>query len=110
MIYNTISQNNDDHFYPAICAYVRGEPNEIVPGTVGEEQAEIAKCLFQDNPAVLDDKDRLLAEIASIHCRESGIEATKAWFVDRQKKHDDNLFADIVGYVRGHPHEIASGS
>jgi hypothetical protein len=43
MTYDPISQNNDDHFYTAVCAYVRGERNGIVPGTVGEEQAEIAK-------------------------------------------------------------------
>jgi hypothetical protein len=69
MTYNPLSQNNDDHFYTAVCAYVRGEPNGIVPGTVGEEQAEIAKRLLQDNPAILDDKDRLLAKIATIHYR-----------------------------------------
>jgi hypothetical protein len=45
---NPISQNNDDHFYTAVCAYVRGEANGIVLGTVGEEQAEIAKRLLQD--------------------------------------------------------------
>ena len=43
MTHNPISQNNDNHFYTAVCAYVRGEPNGIVAGTVGEEQAEIAK-------------------------------------------------------------------
>src|SRR6516164_3115267 len=41
MIYNTICQNDDDQFYTAVCAYVRGEPNGIEPGTAGEEQAEI---------------------------------------------------------------------
>jgi hypothetical protein len=69
MTCNPISQNNDGHFYTAVCASVRGEANGIVPGTVGEEQAEIAKRLLQDNPAILDDKDRLLAEIATIHYR-----------------------------------------
>jgi hypothetical protein len=63
MAYNTIRQNDDDEFYTAVCAYVRGEPNGIVPGTVGEEQAEIAKRLLQDNPAILAEKDRLLAEL-----------------------------------------------
>jgi hypothetical protein len=110
MTYNTISQNNDDHFYTAVCAYVRGEGNGIVPGTVGEEQAEIAKRFLQDNPAILDDKDRLLAEIASIHYRQSGIEANEAWFVERQKKYEDDLFGDLRAYVWGQPHEIDSGT
>jgi len=52
---NPISQNNDDYFYTAVCAYVRGEANGIVPGTVGEEQGEIAKRLLQENPAILVD-------------------------------------------------------
>jgi hypothetical protein len=108
--YNPISQNNDDHFYCALCAYLRGEANEIVPGTVGEEQAEIAKRLLQDNPAILDDKDRLLAEVATIHYRERGIQAAEAWFADMDKKHDDDLFDNPIAYVRGQPHEIRPGS
>jgi hypothetical protein len=104
--YDPISQNNDDHFYTALCAYLRGEANGIVPGTVGEEQAEIAKRLLHDNPAILDDKERLLAEIATIHYRESGMEAREAYWVEMDRKHDDDLFANIVAYVRGQPHTI----
>jgi hypothetical protein len=94
MTYNPISQNNDDYFYTAVCAYVRGEANGIVPGTVGEEQAEIAKRLLY--PAILDDKDRLLSEIATIHYRESGIEAVEARLAKMNKEHDDDFFADLV--------------
>src|SRR5215472_14611277 len=110
MTHNPIDQNYDDHFYTAVCAYVRGEPNGIVAGTVGEEQAEVAKRLFQDNPAILDDKDGLLAEIATIHYRESGIEAAEARFAEMDKKHDDDLFANLVSYVRDQPHELKPGT
>jgi hypothetical protein len=110
LTYNPISQNNDDHFYTAVCAYIRGKPNGVVPGTVGEEQADIAKRLLQENPAILDDKDRLLAEIATIHYRESGIEANEAWWAEWKKKHEDDLFADLVAYVRGEPHKIEPGT
>lgn len=110
MTYNPISQTHDDNFYTALCAHLRGEANGIVPGTVGEEQAEIAKRLFQDNPAILGDKDRLLAEIAAIHYRESGIEAAEARFAEMRKEHDDDLFADLVAYVQGQPHKIAPGT
>jgi hypothetical protein len=106
---NSISQNNDDHFYTAVCAYVRGEPNGIVPGTVGEEQAELAKRLLQDNPAILDDKDRLLAEIATIHYRESGMEAGVASFAEYEKEAHDDTFANLVAYVQGQPHKIKPG-
>ena len=106
MTHNPISQNNDNHFYTAVCAYVRGEPNGIVAGTVGEEQAEIAKRLLQDDPPILDDKDRLLAEIAAIHYRESGIEAGVASFAEYEKEAHDDTFANLVAYVRDQPHEI----
>jgi hypothetical protein len=106
MTYNPISQNNDDHYYTAVCAYVRGKPNAVVPGTVGEEQAEIAKRLFQENSSILDDKERLLAEIATLHYRESGMEACEARLAEMDKKHDDDLFANLVAYVRGQPNTI----
>jgi hypothetical protein len=108
--YNPFSQNNDDHFYTELCAYLRGEANGIVPGTVGEEQAKIAKRLLQDNPAILNDKDRLLAEIATLHYRESGMEAVEAYWVEEDKKHDDELFADLGAYVRGLPNKIRPGT
>jgi hypothetical protein len=110
MTYNTISQNNDDQFYSALCAYVRGEPNGVEPGTVGEEQAEIAKRLLRENSAILDDKDRLLAEIATIQYRESGIESAVASHAEWTKKHDDDLFASLGAYVRGQPHNITPGT
>src|SRR5262249_24364349 len=104
MTHNTIRQNDDD--YTAVCAYVRGEPNKIVLGTVGEEKAEIAKRLLQGNPAILANKDRLLAEIATIHYLECGMEAQEPWYVERAKKYEDDLFADLVAYARGQPHKI----
>ena len=110
MTYDPISQNNDDHFYTAVCAYVSGERNGIVPGTVGEEQAEFAKRLLGDNPTILDDKDRLLAEGGTIHYRERGIEAAEACLAEMDKKHDDDLFANLVAYVRDQPHGIEPGT
>jgi hypothetical protein len=106
----TYDQNDNDQFYTALCAYIRGEPNGVVPGTVGEEQAEIAKRLLQGNSAILDDKDRLLAEVAAIHYRESGIEALEASHAEWTKKQDDDLFASLVAYARGQPHKIKPGT
>jgi hypothetical protein len=107
---NSISQNNCDHFYTAVCAYVRGKPSDVVAGTVGEEQAAIAKRLFQDNSSILDDKDRLLAEIAKIHFRESGIEAREARWLKEEKEYEDDLFTNLVAYVRCQPHKIEPGT
>jgi len=103
-------QNNDDQFYSAVCAYVRGKPNGVVPGTVGEEQAEIAKRLFQDKSPMLKDKSRLLAEIATINYRERGFEAAEARFAEMDKKQDDNLFVNVVAFVRDQPHDIEPGT
>jgi hypothetical protein len=110
MTYNSISQNDDDAFYTAVCAHLRGEPNSIVLGTVGEEQAEIATRILQDNPAIFYDKVRLLAEIGAVHYRESGMEAAEAYFADMSKKQDDDLFANLVAYVRDESHEIKAGT
>ena len=55
-------------------------------------------------------KDWPLAEIATIHYRESGIGALEASHAEWGKKHDDDLFADLRAYVRGQPHEIAPGT
>ena len=107
---NPISQNNDDHFYTAVCAYVQGKPNGVVPGTVGEEQAEIAKRPFQDDSSILNDKNRLLAEIANIHYRERGFEAAEARFAETDKKADDNLFVNVAAFVRDQPHRIEPGT
>jgi len=86
MTCNLISQNNDDEFYTAVLAYVGGEANGVVPGTVGEEQAEIAKRLVQNDASILGNKDRLLAEIATIHYRESGMEAAPAGCKEYEKR------------------------
>jgi hypothetical protein len=52
-----------NRFYAELRAYVRGEPNDIRPGTVGEKKAEIAKKLVQEDATIIDDKDRLFAAI-----------------------------------------------
>ena len=51
-----------NEFYVDVCAYVRGEPNKICPGTDGETQAKIAKALVEKAPSLLqpENKDKLL--------------------------------------------------
>lgn len=110
MTNNLIHQNDDDEFYIAVCAYARGEPNGIVVGTVGEELAKIAKGLIQKQPAILDDKERLLAELAEIHYRERGFEAAEANFSEREKKNDADLFGNLVAYVLDQPNNIKDGT
>ena len=51
-----------DQFYADVCAYIRDEPNDIRPGTIGEIQAKIAKTLVVSDAALVqpENKDRLL--------------------------------------------------
>ena len=70
-----ISDQYRDQFYADVCAYIRGEPNEIVPGTIGEIQAKIAKTLVESQAALLqpENKDRLLAEMDAIYDRDLAV-------------------------------------
>jgi hypothetical protein len=63
-------------FYADVCAYVRGEPSNIVPGTVGEIQAMIAKKIIAEDATMIGNKDKLLAEIDAIYRREHAVVVT----------------------------------
>src|SRR5262245_9316500 len=62
----------DEKFYIELSKYLRGEPNDIKPGTVGMGEAEIAKTLVEKDPSLLlpINKDKLLDESRSIYYRE----------------------------------------
>jgi hypothetical protein len=64
-----------DRFYAAVCAYIRGEPNEIVPGTIWEIKAKIVKTLIESEAALLrpENKDRLLSEMDAIYDRDHAV-------------------------------------
>jgi hypothetical protein len=58
-----------------VCAYIRGEPNDIRPGTIGEIKAKIAKTLVVSDATLVqpENKDRLLAEIEAIYERDHAV-------------------------------------
>jgi len=62
-------------FYADLCAYIRGEPNDIRPGTIGEIKAKIAKTLVESQAALLqpENKDRLLSEMEAIYDRDHAV-------------------------------------
>ena len=64
-----------DQFYADVCAYIRGEPNDIKPGTIDEIKAKIAKTLVESHAALLqpENKDRLLAEMDAIYGRDHAV-------------------------------------
>ncbi|WP_316189202.1 hypothetical protein [Bradyrhizobium sp. SZCCHNS1054] len=89
---------HDQHqreFYADICAYVRGEPNNIRRGTIGEIQARIAKQLIAEHATMIGEKDKLLAAIEAIYHRDHAAVVTigpedKAW-AEMLITHEDDL-------------------
>ena len=62
-----MSRESEDRFHLELLKYLRGEPNDIRPGTVGMINAEIAKKLVENDPALVlpINKDKLRNEIKS---------------------------------------------
>ena len=91
------SREADERFYTELCKYLRGEANDIRPGTCGMEIAEIAKKLVEKDPTLLMpiNKDKLRKEIESTSGRdqESGgpLDARQRGLVKMLATHEDDL-------------------
>ena len=70
-----MDDQHSDRFYADVCAYVRGEPSDIRPGTIGETKAKIAKSLVETDASLLqpESRDRLLAEMDTIYDRDHAV-------------------------------------
>jgi hypothetical protein len=68
------AREDQDRFHTELLKYLRGEPNDIGPGTIGMIWAEIAKKLVNKDPALLllTNKDKLRTEVDTIYDREHG--------------------------------------
>ena len=73
-----MSQKAEEEFHIELLKYLRGEPNDIRPGTIEMIEAEIAKTLVEKNPSLLlsVNKDKLRNEIQSIYKREHAVTVT----------------------------------
>ena len=71
-----IAQKHHQEFYEDVLRYVRGEPNDIRKGTVGERKAKIAKELISQTPELAKDKDRLLDEVDLIDDERHAVKVT----------------------------------
>jgi hypothetical protein len=71
-----MADQSQQEFYVDLCAYVRGEPNNIGPRTIGEIKAKIAKKLVEEDATILENKDRLFAEIDATYDRDHAVKVT----------------------------------
>lgn len=60
-----LRKKSEEEFYVSVINYVRGQPNDIRPGTVGACEADIAKKLVEEDLTLLEpeNKDTLLRKI-----------------------------------------------
>jgi hypothetical protein len=91
-----MSRESDDRFYAQLMKYLRGEPCDIKPGTIGMGWAEVAKTLVDKDESLLlpENKDKLLKIIQS-HEDEHRVIVTsspeeEAW-VQMLCTHEDDL-------------------
>ncbi len=76
--WNEENKKSDDNFYNNLLHYLRDEPNDIRPETIGMIKAKIAKTLVEGNPglATPEKRDALLEAIEAIYDRDHGVRIT----------------------------------
>jgi hypothetical protein len=75
-----IDNESEEEFYLSVINYVRGQPNDILPGTVGARKADIVKNLVKEDPTLLaaENKDQLLRRMETIYDRDYAVKITLA--------------------------------
>jgi hypothetical protein len=92
-----MGKEDDDRFYAELIKYLRGEPSDINPHTVGETKALIAKKLTDENPELLIPEMRktLMAAIEEIYESDHAVKVklTKEdlAFVQMLSTHEDDV-------------------
>ena len=92
-----MAREDQERFYIEILKYLRGEPNGILPGTIGMIKADVAKELVKKNPALLlpTNKDKLLSEIELVYDGEHAVKITltpqEVAIAEMMVTHEDDL-------------------
>ena len=73
-----IAKEQDDAFHSELLKYLRGEANDIKPGTVGMLHAKIAKKLVKKDPSLMlpKNKSKLRKQIDTIYERDHAVRVT----------------------------------
>ena len=88
---------DEESFHDELLKYLRGEPSDIRPGTIGMIKAEIARKLADKEPAlgVLTNKDKFRKEIDTIYDPEHAVKVTlsseQIAAADLSVTHEDDL-------------------
>jgi hypothetical protein len=71
-------KQTEDRFYNDVIHYVRDEPNDLRPGTIGMKQAEIAKTLVGSDESLMlpENRHRLLEAVQAAYDRDHTITVT----------------------------------
>jgi hypothetical protein len=73
-----LANEEEDHLYDELVRYVRKEPNDLRPGTVGMLMAEIAAALVASDESLMapQNRHRLLEAVKAIYDRDHTIAIT----------------------------------
>jgi hypothetical protein len=86
----TSAEEHDDQFYADLLRYVADQPNNIKPGTIGEQDAQIAKRLVSEDPTLVS-PDRRKEFMEKIR--------TGGKAVVYVEPHDDTALADMMAVI-----------
>jgi hypothetical protein len=70
-----MARESEKKFHSQLLKYLRGEPNDIRPGTIGMIEAEIAKALVEGDPSLIlpENADKLRSRIKTIYRRDHAV-------------------------------------
>jgi hypothetical protein len=87
-----------DFYADDVMNFVRGEPSGIIPGTLGEITAKIAKDLIAKNPslALPENLQELIAAVDAVEHEHAVADGRSVTLSDEEKAHPAAAAADIV--------------
>jgi hypothetical protein len=70
-----LAKDGTDKFYNNVLHYVRGEPNDLLPGTIGMRQADIAKALIEGDRSLIEpqNRDALLQAVERVYLERDAV-------------------------------------
>lgn len=95
--WEAIAKDNENRFYLDVLNYVSNKPNAIMPGTIGEIQAKIAKQLVEADPTLVlpERREDLMKGIHEIYDRDHKVSVRLSEqdiaFIDMVATHDSDL-------------------